>query len=213
MVDKVKVILKDGRRVRLSDWQMVYGLAPYSNNIGKHYTITEPKFQENLNEYGELIVHELLIRWMDGYREAINAAVNVNSFNRNLAKQAELRAQGYRAAETSPHLVYHDGEGNFSNGATAVDCDTPGIDDLKKNRPGVSRDELWKIAVKINRESARIAREVADKLKIAVRIGSEQYLQKGHTFIHVDVAPEFYAPGKPWNKYKHPKQWEKKTNW
>jgi hypothetical protein len=212
MIDKVKVILRDGSQIRLSDWQSLYGLRPYSNNIGRHFSLTEAKFAQDLNDYGELIVHELVMRVLDAYREAMNQPVPVNSFNRSKAKQVELTAHGYRTATFSPHEVHKEND-KFLHGATAVDADTPGIDDLKKNRPDVSRDELWKVAVKINRESVRILKEVANKLKIIIRIGNEEYLEKGQTFIHFDVAPEFYAPGKPWNKFPHPAAWEKKTTW
>jgi hypothetical protein len=213
MIEQVKVILRDGSQIRLSDWQSLYGLRPYSNEIGRYFSLTESRFQKDIDDYGELIVHELLMRVLDGYREAMNQSTSVNSFNRNKAKQAELTAHGYRTATHSPHEVHKDAAGKFEHGATAVDVDTPGIDDLKKNRPDVSRDELWKVAVKINRESVRILKEVANKLKITIRIGNEEYLEKGQTFIHFDVAPEFYAPGKPWNKFPHPAAWEKKTTW
>jgi hypothetical protein len=53
----------------------------------------------------------------------------------------------------------------------------------------------------------------AIELHIKIRIGYEQYLKAGQTFIHVDVCPEFYAPGRPFNKQFHPVQWEKVTNW
>jgi hypothetical protein len=211
MVDKVKVILKDGRIVRLSDWQMMYGLKPYSNDIGKHFSLSEKRFQEDLADYGELYLHELLIRLWDGYREAIGSATHLNSLNRNHDKQLQLKAQGARAAEFSPHEV-HKSVSTFIHGGTASDIDTPGIEDLRRTRPGTDAD-LWQVALKINRDSARVMREVSKKLKINVRIGYEQYLDKGQTFIHVDVAPEFYAPGKPWNKYFHPIQWEKPITW
>jgi hypothetical protein len=63
------------------------------------------------------------------------------------------------------------------------------------------------------REWVKILQQVASILGITVRIGFEQYLKAGQTFIHVDVCPEYYATGKPWANKFHPIQWAQKTTW
>lgn len=202
MFEKVKVILRNGDEVGLADWQKMYGLVLYSNQIGRNFSLNEFRFKMDIEQYGELIVSELLMRVMDDYRDAINTPVTVNSFNRNDEKQKQLKSQGLRAATNSPHVV-----------KLAADLDTPGIDDLRRTRPKASKDELWNLAVKINRDYVSVLREVAKRAKIAVRIGSEQYLKDGSTFIHLDVCPEYYGKGKPWCHFPHPAAWENAINW
>jgi hypothetical protein len=182
MIDKVKVILRDGREVRLSDWQSLYGLAPYSNNIGKFFSIREYRFQKDIEDFGELVVNELLMRVLDGFREAVEEPVRLNSFNRNEEKQMKLKEQGFKTATYSPHVV-----------KLAADIET--------------KDE------KQTREWVKVLKQVGDILQIKIRIGSEQYLKAGQTFIHVDVCPEYYSKGKPWSHFPHPAAWENKTTW
>jgi hypothetical protein len=62
-------------------------------------------------------------------------------------------------------------------------------------------------------EKAKIMIEVGKKLKIKIRVGYMKYLKKGQTFIHVDVCPEYYAPGKPWHLIPHPIEWEQELTW
>jgi hypothetical protein len=63
------------------------------------------------------------------------------------------------------------------------------------------------------RAEAKMLREEANKLNIACRIGFEDYLKNGQTFIHLDICPEYFAPGKPWHELPHPVQWETQTTW
>jgi hypothetical protein len=202
MTDKVIVILRDGSECSLFDWQKYYGLTPYSNAIGKHFSLNEARFQKDIQLFGKLVVNELLMRVLDRYREKVNQSVNLNSFNRNAAYQERLTAQGLRTAEFSPHEVF-----------MAGDADTPGARELKKLRPYAAEDELWQLAVKVNRDHARIAREAGTDLGLKVRIGNEEYLRANQTFIHIDVCPEYYAPGKPFHTKPHPKQWELDLSW
>lgn len=62
-------------------------------------------------------------------------------------------------------------------------------------------------------EKAKIMIEVGKKLKIKIRVGYMKYLKRGQTFIHVDVCPEYYAPGKPWHIMPHPVEWESELTW
>lgn len=198
----VIIVKRDGTEETLEQWQLRYGLEVGSDNIGVFFSLREDKFQQNLRDYGVLVVNELLIRFMDGYRAMTDVPTVVNAFNRNDAKQQALRHSGFRAATYSPHVV-----------KMAGDLDTPGIDDLKEEFPKLSKSELWERAVKINRHRVELAKQVSKKLGIKIRIGSEQYLKDGNTFIHVDVCPEYYAPGKPFHDQKHPVQWESELRW
>jgi len=64
-----------------------------------------------------------------------------------------------------------------------------------------------------SRAYAIMLQRCALELNIKIRIGYEQYIKAGQTFVHVDVCPEYYAPGKPLNKTFHPVQWEKVITW
>lgn len=63
------------------------------------------------------------------------------------------------------------------------------------------------------REWVKYMKQVSSILGINVRIGSEQYLKHYQTFIHVDVCPEYYAPGMPYHFHPHPSAWEAVTSW
>lgn len=64
-----------------------------------------------------------------------------------------------------------------------------------------------------SRSWGMIMKRCAIELGIKARVGVELYIKKKQTFIHVDVCPEYYAPGKPFNKNFHPVQWEKVITW
>ncbi len=63
------------------------------------------------------------------------------------------------------------------------------------------------------REWVKILLQVANILKIDIRVGFEQYLAAGQTFIHVDVCPEYYKSGRPFNNQFHPEVWTKQITW
>lgn len=201
-MNKVIIITREGKSITLEEWQRVYGLTVGSTQIAKYFSIEERRFALDIREFGKLVVNELLIRVMDGLREALDHSVNVNSFNRTQLKQRELKAKGFRTATFSPHVAL-----------MAVDLDTPNIEDLRKINPKLSERELWEIAVKINREWVMMLNQVASILRIKVRIGSIKYLKEKQTFIHLDVCPEFYAKGKVFNKQSHPVEWESELRW
>lgn len=202
MMDKVKVMTRDGSMISLEAWQLLYDLEPGSAQIGKYFRLNEGKFMRDLVDYGELIVNELLMRVMDAFREAVKHPAKVNAFNRDEKKQAQLINGGFRAASTSPHVV-----------KLASDIDTPGVDDLRELHPTWGPKRLWDACVRINYSEASTMRQVANLENIKVRIGHKQYLQDGNTFIHLDVCPEYYAPGRPFHHHPHPEVWEKQINW
>lgn len=171
-----------GELISLAEWQHLYGLEEGSDQIGKFFRATERKFAEDIQNYGELIVNEQLMRVLDHFRATLKAPVTINSFNRDENKQKALKEAGAKAATYSPHVV-----------KMAADIDTKSAEET--------------------RSRVRILQRCASELNIKVRIGYEQYLKAGSTFIHVDVCPEYYAPGKPFHAHPHPAVWEKQITW
>lgn len=64
-----------------------------------------------------------------------------------------------------------------------------------------------------SRMLASMAEGVAKELGIKIRIGVEDYIKAGQTFVHFDVCPEYYAPGKPFHGEPHPQAWESSIKW
>lgn len=58
-----------------------------------------------------------------------------------------------------------------------------------------------------------LMRQAAKELGIKVRIGWQDYIKAGQSFIHVDVCPEYFGKGKIWNHVSHPVQWESQNEW
>jgi hypothetical protein len=56
--------------------------------------------------------------------------------------------------------------------------------------------------------SVPLMRQAAASLNIKVRIGWQDYMKEGQSFIHVDVTPEYFGKGKIWNHVSHPASWE-----
>jgi hypothetical protein len=118
-MNNIYVITHDDKLINLEAWQKIYGLD--AEQIGKYFSIHEPKFKKDLADYGKLYVSELLIRVADQVRRCWGKPLTVNSFNRSDTKQASLRASGARAATTSPHVVY-----------LAMDLDTSSVEESRK---------------------------------------------------------------------------------
>ena len=58
-----------------------------------------------------------------------------------------------------------------------------------------------------------IIRMVARKLGIKIRLGYKSYLENKKYFIHIDVCPNYYAKGMPFNELNHPREWEIELTW
>lgn len=63
------------------------------------------------------------------------------------------------------------------------------------------------------RKTVKLVKEASKMLGIKVRIGWESYQKDGNTLVHIDVCPEYYAPGKPYHHKPHPVQWETVKEW
>lgn len=182
MRDKVTVVLRDGSEVSLAEWQKIYDLPVDSDKIGRYFSLTESRFMRDIQDYGELVVNELLITLLDKLREALGTRIIINSFNRNKEHQDDLHRRGFKTATHSPHVA-----------KMAADIDTTSPEQT--------------------REWVKYVKQVASILNIKVRIGFQEYLKIGQTFIHIDVCPEFYGPDKPYHRFPHPAQWEFAITW
>ena len=101
----IKIRLRDGSYITLPEWQIMYGLPKGSTKIGKYFSWTEYRFRQDIEQYGELIVDEMLMRLLDGIREERGKFTRINSFNRSEEHQLTLEGKGFKAAKFSPHVV------------------------------------------------------------------------------------------------------------
>lgn len=163
-------------------WQREYGLPVGSTQIGQYFAYTEPRFQQDIKDFGRLVVCAPLMRLLDRWRGLVGQPMVVNSFNRTTAYQAHLRQRGLRTARTSPHVA-----------KMAADIDTR------------SHGQTVNWVEQLHRAS--------EMTGIPCRIGYMDYLQRGYTFIHVDVCPVYYAPGAPMHHQRHPNVWEQPRTW
>jgi len=168
---------------------MIYLLKPdgtteeyKDQKIGKYFSVSESRFQEDIRIYDEVVICDLLFRVLNRYRELKGQPVNLNSLNRDRKKQEQLLKDGFRAAKVSPHEFF-----------LAADVDTKDATDTLISVP--------------------IMRQTAKDLGIKVRIGWQDYLKVGQSFMHVDVCPEYFGKGKVWNHIQHPIQWENQIEW
>lgn len=182
LYNAVKILQPDGSYTTLAAHQKAWELKEGSAQIARHFSFTEPKFAEDLKNYGELIVCAPLMRVLDVYRALVGEPVNINSFNRSEEKQKSLQDNGFRAAKNSPHVV-----------KLAADVDTKDEADTRK-----------KVVYML--EAAKMA-------KIPIRVGYEDYIKIGQSFIHVDVCPLYFAKGKVWHAKEHPSAWEFQISW
>lgn len=180
MKNKIKFLTRDGNITDFDSYQASHGLT--GTKIAKHFSYTEPKFTQDIQDYDELIVCEPLMMLLDAVREAKGMPIFINSFNRDKAKQESLHERGYKAAIFSPHVA-----------KMAADVDT--LNDAE--------------TVYI----ANLALGCAKLMGIRARVGFKQYMENGQSFVHIDVCPEYYAPGKPFNHIFHPPAWETEMSW
>lgn len=94
----MNIINKDGRVMDLAEWQELYNLPKGSQYIGAFFAIGEHSI------YDDGSVAAPLIMLLDKYRELKGKPVSLNSLHRTQKQQDGLRAAGYRAAATSPHV-------------------------------------------------------------------------------------------------------------
>jgi hypothetical protein len=101
----IKVLTGSGKYISLIEWQEKYGLQRGSAQIGKHFTYTESRFTQDIEQFGELIVCAPLMYVLDEFRKRVKRCVRINSFNRTDEYQKGLKERGLKAATFSPHVV------------------------------------------------------------------------------------------------------------
>lgn len=73
--------------------------------------------------------------------------------------------------------------------------------------------DLDTVSVEDTNKLVKYIKDASKMLGIKVRIGWNKYIPDGDTFVHVDVCPEYYAPGKPYDHTPHHKAWETVMEW
>lgn len=73
--------------------------------------------------------------------------------------------------------------------------------------------DLDTVSVEDTKKLVKHLKDAAKMLGFKVRIGWKKYIPDGNTFVHVDVCPEYYLPGKPYHHKPHPIEWETVMEW
>jgi len=167
---KVFVLKPDGSEIPIAQWQQENGYEVGSARIAKHFWFTEPKFMQDIQDYGKLVVCELLMKVADKYRDMKSAPVRVNSFNRSKAKQQELLKGGFKAAAVSPHEYF-----------LAMDADTDTEQETRLNAAMI-REAAKQLGIKV-----RIGFEqyLADKMTFIHFDVCPEYFAKEKPWHHI----------------------------
>lgn len=167
---KVFVLKPDGSEIPIAQWQQENGYEVGSAHIAKHFWFTESKFMQDIQDYGKLVVCELLMKIADKYRDMKSAPVRVNSFNRSKAKQQKLLKGGFKAAAVSPHEYF-----------LAMDADTDTEQETRLNAAMI-REAAKQLGIKV-----RIGFEqyLADKMTFIHFDVCPEYFAKGKPWHHI----------------------------
>lgn len=169
-----------------------------------YFHVTEQIFQKNLKDYGKLTVSILLMRVLDTFRFRINEPVILTSFNRSQDHQEKLvENPNYYAARFSTHVEN-----------LAADFTTKTLSQLHYAWKETKNEKLREATISILKNHyLKTLNNVAADMGIRIRIGMDEYINKGQTLFHVDVAPEYYREGRCWNYKSHPEAWERAARW
>jgi hypothetical protein len=205
--NKIVVLTLSGNYISLEEWQKRYGLTIGSTQIGKHFSYTEHRFQQDLADYGVLVVCEPHIMVADRFRDKWGKPVTFSSFNRNDEKQDALRKE-----EEELNKLLPEAERTHTRAITS-----PHVAKMAGDIDLLTRAEV--------NAAVPVLREAAKELNIKIRIGYKEYLQKSEsierstgrkdewTFMHFDVCPEFFAKGRVFHTDPHPVPWEFAIEW
>jgi len=199
----IKVILNNGTECTLAEWQKIYGLPVGSANIGRFFSLNDPKIAQNYREHGYLTIVEPLIRVADLAREKDGEGWTVNSFNRTDGDQKRLHETGFKAATVSPHVV-----------SMAMDVGCAKYDTIEKDGKKLQVFSLEKTKAEVFDKVAKL-QAAAKELGIKIRIGYREYMAMASPmyFVHFDVCPMYYGPGMPYHAHTHPAVWEAVVTW
>lgn len=138
----------------------------------KEYDLTEDKVGKffSVSEkklQGNFLLAEPLIRMLDIFRMQLQKPVTLNSAFRTEARQVEIKEEGNKGAVSISPHC----------GGFAADIYCTSASDVR------SKVDLFK--------------KIAKGQGLKIRIGFNQYLAMGSTFVHIDVCPEYFGKEKP----------------
>lgn len=181
--EKVIVIQYDGTEITLKEWQKLYGLEIGSDQIGKYFSLNGDP----------RLLRDVLEYGKVKVAEPLILFLDL--LRKELAKPLVITSFNRSHAKQLQLRKAGYKTAKYSPHevclAADIDCKTE------------AETRLF----------ALTAKKVAEKACLKVRVGSEQYIKNGQTFIHVDVCPEYFGSGKPWAGKQHPFQWEEVNNW
>ena len=93
----MKILQGNGKEMPLREWQAGRGLK--KDTLSGNFKVTEFECES------ELILSEILIDYVQAIRYQWGKSIKINSGYRSEAKQKALKAQGYKTATNSPHVV------------------------------------------------------------------------------------------------------------
>jgi hypothetical protein len=184
---------QEGHMHTIQEWHQwtFNGSPPSPNAITQNFSLNETKFKQDLAQYGKLNVCVELMFLLQAIRFELGEAITITSFNRNEAKQAELQKNpNYKAAGTSPHVYF-----------MAADIVPASV-----------------IKAKTTADKTRAIKAAAERIwpiirKRGGRMGVDQYIANGQHFIHIDMCPVFFGPGKLINEGAMPPPWKISQRW
>lgn len=141
--------------------------------------------KENKLENESWYLHEYLFTILDKLRELANKPIHINSAYRTTAEQIALQKKNEGAVSNSPHTY-----------GLAIDIDT------------VSHVETLRYVIYL--------RQIARELNLQIRIGYKQYqnMTPKQTFVHIDVTPEMFGIGKPYEFFPNiPQIFKRSIEW
>lgn len=151
--------------------------------IGKYFSISEFRFQEDIRLYGQVVICELLFMVLNRYRELKGEPVNLNSLNRDRKKQEQLLKDGFRAAKVSPHEYF-----------LAADVDTKDQADTLLSVP-IMRQAAKDVGVKVRIGWHDYLKVGQSFLHVDVCV---EYFGKGKVWNSQPHPPQWEAAGSEW---------------
>jgi uncharacterized protein YcbK (DUF882 family) len=183
-----QIILRDGSSVSLAEWQLRNNLPP--DKAMPQFSVREL----GLHKENARITEQLLLL-LQKVRDIRNKSTKINEGFRS---PAEARALHDRYA-----AMMRAGTLNASKNPASLN--SPHTQGMAADIDESSPESVRKLEADI--------RKAAAELGFSIRIGIRQYLGAGMTFVHVDVCPEFFAPGKPFHLRPHPAAWRNPITW
>lgn len=155
----------------------------------KEYVLTEDKvgkyFSVSETKFqGSFLLAEPLIKMLDIFRMQLQKPVTITSAFRTEARQAQLISGGNKGAVSISPHC----------GGFAADIACTSASDV--------------------RNKADLLKKIAKGQGLKIRIGFNQYLALGSTFVHIDVCPEYFGKDKPFEFLKNSfAQWSEVAYW